>query len=165
MSKAELNQDFFELGDRTSIVCADPATTEIVRNSLKDLGFKMHFADSEDGALDRIRYTQYSCIVIHENFAGSILQTNAVIQHLAPLPMNQRRASFICLIGESFNTLDAMQAFAQSVHVVVNPADLPNLTAILKKGLAEFEMAYRVYRISTDSQADRRQTSRRASDR
>jgi hypothetical protein len=164
MSKAELNQDFFELGDRTSIVCADPATTEIVRNSLKDLGFKMHFADSEDGALDRIRYTQYNCIVIHENFAGSILQTNAVIQYLAPLPMNQRRTSFVCLIGDSFNTLDAMQAFAQSVHVVVNPADLPNLTAILKKGLAEFEMAYRVYRISVDSQGDRRQPNRRATD-
>jgi hypothetical protein len=164
MSKAELNQDFFELGDRTSIICADPATTEIVRNSLKDLGFKMHFADSEDGALDRIRYTQYNCIVIHENFAGSILQTNAVIQHLAPLPMNQRRGSFICLIGDSFNTLDAMQAFAQSVHVVINPSDLPNLTAILKKGLAEFEMAYRVYRISLDSQGERRTPSRRSTD-
>jgi len=164
MSKAELNQDFFELGDRTSIICADPGTTEIVRNSLKDLGFKMHFADSEDGALDRIRYTQYNCIVIHENFAGSILQTNAVIQHLAPLPMNQRRGSFICLIGDSFNTLDAMQAFAQSVHVVINPSDLPNLTAILKKGLAEFEMAYRVYRISLDSQGERRTPSRRSTD-
>src|SRR3954469_1780034 len=164
MSKVELNQDFFELGDRTSIICADPATTETVRNSLKDLGFKMHFADSEDGALDRIRYTQYNCIVIHENFAGSILQTNAVMQHLAPLPMNQRRGSFICLIGDSFNTLDAMQAFAQSVHVVINPSDLPNLTAILKKGLAEFEMAYRVYRISMDSQGDRRQATRRSTD-
>lgn len=161
MSKAELNQDFFELGDRTSIVCAEPATTEIVRNSLKDLGFKIHFADSEDGALDRIRYTQYNCIVVHENFAGCILQTNAVIQYLAPLPMNLRRGSFICLIGDSFNTLDAMQAFAQSVNVVVNPSDLPNLTAILKKGLAEFEMAYRVYRISVDSQGDRRQATRR----
>jgi hypothetical protein len=54
-----------------------------------------------------------------------------------------------------------MQAFAQSVNVVVNPADLPNLTAILKKGLAEFEMAYRVYRVSVDSQGDRRQPTRR----
>jgi len=161
MSKAELDQDFFELGDRTSIVCADPAITEIVRNCLKDLGFKIHFADSEDGALDRIRYTQYNCIVIHENFAGSILQTNAVIQYLAPLPMNMRRGSFVCLIGDSFNTLDAMQAFAQSVNVVINPSDLPNLTAILKKGLAEFEMAYRIYRISVDSQGDRRQATRR----
>lgn len=161
MSKAELNQDFFELGDKTSIVCADAATTELVRNSLKDLGFKIHFADSEDGALDRIRYTQYHCIVIHENFAGSTLQSNAVMQYLTPLPMALRRNSFVCLIGDSFNTLDAMQAFAQSVHVVVNSLDLPNLTAILKKGLAEFEMAYRVYRIAVDSQGDRRQASRR----
>jgi hypothetical protein len=99
--------------------------------------------------------------VIHENFAGSILQTNAVIQYLAPLPMNMRRASFICLVGDSFNTLDAMQAFAQSVNVVINPSDLPNLTAILKKSLAEFEMAYRVYRVSIDSLGDRRQPFKR----
>ena len=164
MSKTELNQDFFELGDRTSIICADPGTTESVRGCLKELGFKIHFADSEDGALDRIRYTQYNCIVIHENFGGSILQTNAVIQYLAPLPMNMRRASFICLIGDSFNTLDAMQAFAQSVHVVVNPSDLPNLTAILKKGLSEFDIAYRVFRISMDSQGERRTPNRRSTD-
>jgi len=160
MSKAELNQDFFELGDRTSIICADPATTEIVRNTLKDLGFKSHFADTDDDALDRIRYTQYYCIVVHENFAGSTLKTNAVMQYLAPLPMPLRRGSFVCLIGDSFNTLDAMQAFAESVHVVVNPLDLPNLTAILKKGLAEFEMTYRIYRIAVDSQGERRQNSR-----
>jgi hypothetical protein len=41
-----------------------------------------------------------------------------------------------------------MQAFAQSVHLVINPADLPNLTAILKKGLAEIEILYRAYRES-----------------
>ena len=39
-----------------------------------------------------------------------------------------------------------MQAFAHSVHLVLNPADLPNFTAILKKGLAEFEVLYRAYR-------------------
>jgi hypothetical protein len=39
-----------------------------------------------------------------------------------------------------------MQAFAQSVHLVLNPADLPNLTAILKKGLAEHELLYRAYK-------------------
>jgi CheY-like chemotaxis protein len=161
MSKVDLGQDFFELGDRTSIVCADTITTETIRGSLKDLGFKTHFADSEDAALERIRYTQYYCIVVHENFAGSTLKSNAVLQYLAPLPMALRRGSFVCLIGDSFNTLDAMQAFAQSVHVVVNPLDLPNLTAILKKGLAEFEMTYRVYRVSVDAQGDRRSAARR----
>src|SRR6187399_3217686 len=162
MSQMELDQDFFELGDRTSIICADPATTETVRNTLKDLGFKSHVADTDDDALDRLRYTQYYCIIVHENFAGSTLRTNAVMQYLAPLPMPLRRGSFVCLIGDSFNTLDAMEAFAQSVHMVVNPLDLPNLTAILKKGLAEFELTYRVYRMAVDSQGERRQTPRRA---
>ncbi len=39
-----------------------------------------------------------------------------------------------------------MQAYAQSVHLVVNPTDISNLGAILKKGLADFELFYRVYR-------------------
>jgi hypothetical protein len=49
-----------------------------------------------------------------------------------------------------------MQSFARSVHMVVNPADLPNLTAILKKGLAEFESTYRIYKIAVETQGDRR---------
>jgi hypothetical protein len=60
--------------------------------------------------------------------------------------MAQRRYSFLCLIGPSFKTLDALQAFAESVHLVLNPGDLPNFGPILKKGLAEFESLYRVYK-------------------
>ena len=161
MSKPEFSEDFFELGDRTALVCADPNLTEIVRSSFKDLGFKSHAADADDGALERLRYTQYNCVAVQEDFAGSTLKSNAVINYLAPLPMPQRRNSFICLIGDSFKTLDAMQAFTQSVNVVVNPSDLPNLTAILKKGLSEFEMMYRIYRITVDAQGDRRATARR----
>jgi hypothetical protein len=39
-----------------------------------------------------------------------------------------------------------MQAFAHSVHVVMNPLDLPNLAPILRKGTAEFELLYKVYK-------------------
>jgi hypothetical protein len=60
--------------------------------------------------------------------------------------MPLRRNSFVCLIGPSFTTLDAMQAFAESVHLVLNPADMPNLGPILKKGLSEFESLYRAYK-------------------
>ena len=86
---------------------------------------------------------------------GGSLMTNAVMGYLAPLPMSQRRYSFVALIGPSFKTLDAMQAFGQSVHLVVNPGDLVNLTAILKKGLAEFESLYKVYKETLAAQASR----------
>ena len=74
------------------------------------------------------------------------MKTNGVIQYLAPLPMAQRRNSYVVAVGDSFRTLDAMQAYANSIHLVVNPTDVPNLGAILKKGLADFELFYRVYR-------------------
>lgn len=138
--------DFFEVGDKTSLICADPNTTEVAKATLRELGFKFHTAETPELAIERIRYTNYDCIIVHENFAGSSLRSNAVLNFLNPLPMAQRRYWFICLIGPTFKTLDAMQAFGASVHLVMNPADLPNLTAILKKGLAEFETLYRGYR-------------------
>ena len=147
--------DFFELGDKTSLVCADPATTEIARGTLRELGYKSHVAENAESAIERVRYTPYDVIVIHESFAGSSLRSNVVLSYLAPLSMSQRRYSFVCLIGPSFKTLDAMQAFAQSAHVVVNPLDLPNLAAILKKSLAEFELLYKVYKDVVAAQSER----------
>ena len=90
MSNAELNQDFFELGDKTSLVCADPATTEIVRNSLKDLGYKSTLQIPKMGD----RTDTIHAIRLHRHprkLCGKLLQTNAVLQYLAPLPMTQRR--------------------------------------------------------------------------
>jgi hypothetical protein len=136
---------FFEVGDRTSLICADAETTAIVKETLRDLGFKFHTAETPETAIERMRYTNYDCIVIHENFGGSSLHSNSILSYLRPLSMAQRRHWFVCLVGPSFKTLDAMQAFSQSVHLVMNPADLPNLTAILKKGMAEFELLYRSY--------------------
>jgi hypothetical protein len=145
MSSQE-KMDFFELGDKTSLICADPTTTEVVKTTLRELGYKYHTAETPELAVERIRYTNYDCIVVHENFAGSSLRSNAVLNYLSPLPMALRRYTFVCLVGPSLKTLDAMQAFVQSVHLVLSPADLPNLGPILKKGLAEFEMLYRAYK-------------------
>ena len=153
MSTPELSKmDFFELGDKTSLVCADPATTEAARHTLKELSYKSHVAETHEMAIERLRYTQYDLVVIQETFAGSSLRSNALLSYLATLPMPHRRHSLVCLIGPSFKTLDAMQAFAESVHVVVNPKDLPNLTAILRKSTAEFELLYKVYKASVAAQ-------------
>ena len=124
---------------------------EAAKATLRELGFKSHIAETPEVAVERIRYTTYDCIMVHENFAGSSLRANAVLNHLATLPMAQRRYSFACLIGPSFKTLDAMQAFTHSVHVVINPADLSNLAPILKKGLAEFELLYGAYKETVES--------------
>ena len=138
--------DFFEIGDKTSLICADSSIGEVVRATLRELGFKFHTAETSDLAIERMRYNTYDMIVLQDNFAGSTLKSNIVLMSLSGLPMSQRRTSIVVLIGSSFKTLDAMQAFGHSVQLVVNTMDLPNLTAILKKSWAEFQSLYKVYK-------------------
>jgi hypothetical protein len=147
--------DFFEIGDKTSLICADANIGEVVRGSLRELGFKFHTADGQEVAIERMRYTPYDIIAIQEDFAGGSLKSNAVLNYLAPLPMAQRRYSMVVLIGPTFKTLDAMQAFGQSVHLVVNIMDLPNFTAILRKSWTEFGMLYKVYKDVFASQGEK----------
>ncbi len=138
--------DFFEVGDLTSLICTDPNVGEVVRATLRDLNFKFHTAETGEIAIERTRYNPYDIIVIQDNFAGSSLKSNAVLNYLSPLSMAQRRYSMVVLIGSGFKTLDAMQAFGQSVRLVVNTTDLPNFTAILKKSWTEFQAMYRIYK-------------------
>jgi hypothetical protein len=141
--------DFFEVGDKTSLVCTDAKVGEIVCTTLHDLDFKFHTADNAEIATERIRYTLYDIIIVQDDFAGGTLKANPVLSHLSSLAMAQRRFSMVVLIGSTFKTLDAMQAFAYSVQLVVNTMDLANLGAILKKSWAEFDVLYRVYKSVT----------------
>jgi len=140
------DNEIIEIGDKTALICDDAPTGDGLKSTLQELGFKCHTSETSDRAIERIKYTPYNVIVIAEKFAGSDLESNGILQYLAPLPMAQRRNWYVVLVGDSFRTLDAMQAYAQSVHLVVNPTDTTNLGAILKKGLADFELFYRVYR-------------------
>jgi hypothetical protein len=146
MSTAENKLDFFEVGDKSALVCAGLEVSEAVRTTLRELGFKFHTADTADLAIERTRYNPYDIIIVQDTFAGSSRKSNPVLNYLSPLPMGQRRNSMIVLIGTDLTTLDAMEAFAESVQLVVNTIDLPNFTAVLKKSWAEFESTYRVYR-------------------
>ena len=143
---SENKMDFFEIGDKTSLICVEPEISETVRTTLRELNFKFHAVDTSDLAIERSRYYQYDIVVIQDKFAGAALKTNQVLNYFAPLPMAQRRYSMLVLIGSDFKTLDAMEAFAYSVQLVMNIGDLPNFTAILKKSWAEFELMYKIYK-------------------
>src|SRR5262245_47652960 len=111
--------EFFQLGDKSALICADPTTTDMIKATLDEIGFKSHITETPEFAVERIRYMNYDCIIVHEIFAGSSLHSNMVLHYLSRLPMAQRRYTFVCLIGPSFKTLDALQAFAESVHLVL----------------------------------------------
>lgn len=137
--------DFFEVSDLTSLICTDPSVGDVVRATLRELNFKFHTADSMETGIERIRYNLYDIIVLQDNFAGSSLKSNAILSYLAPLAMAQRRYSMVVLIGGGLKTFDAMEAFGNSVQLVVSTSDLPNFSAILKKSWTGFQSMYRIY--------------------
>lgn len=141
-----MSTEIVELGDKVALLCDDGPASGNLTTTLQELGFKCHTAETAERAIERMTHTPYDVIVIAEDFAGATLETNSVVRYLASLPMSQRRHSFVAIVGESFRTLDAMQAYAHSVHLVVNPADVANMGPILKKGLADFELFYRMYK-------------------
>jgi ActR/RegA family two-component response regulator len=141
-----MSTEIVEIGDKAALIYDDGPALESLKAVLEEIGFKCHTAETAERAIERTKYTSYDIITITENFGGATVATNGMLQYIALLPMAQRRNWFVVLIGNSFRTLDAMQAFAQSVHLVVNTNDLSNLGAILKKSLADFEIFYRVYK-------------------
>src|SRR5690242_16971199 len=106
MSSSETKMDFFEVGDKTSLVCTDPNVGEIVRATLREIGFKFHTAETSEMAIERTRYNPYDIVIIQDNFAGNTLRSNAVLNYFAPLAMAQRRYSMLVLIGSELKTLD-----------------------------------------------------------
>ena len=53
MSVSQAKMDFFEIGDKTSLICTDANLGEVVRGSLRNLGFKFHTAETQDAAIER----------------------------------------------------------------------------------------------------------------
>ena len=59
--------------------------------------------------------------------------------------MNIRREMFVVLIGQRFKTADHLQAFMESVNLILHPDDLPQLVMLLTRGLRDQERFYKVF--------------------
>ncbi|MCL4788776.1 MAG: hypothetical protein KJ070_18610, partial [Verrucomicrobia bacterium] len=79
-------------------------------------------------------------------FAANTLEENLTLQALQNMPMNQRRHATIILFGDSFQTFTPLQAFAQSVHAVINTSELFLLKQLIEKAVADNSMFLHSFR-------------------
>ena len=114
---------------------------------LTELGYKVHLAGSHEEFMNRFGQIQYQLVVTEELFCSTSREENTSLRTLQWLPMNLRRHTTILLIGESFQTLNSMQAYNQSVHCVINPQELvPMLGQLIQKSTADSTLFMHVYR-------------------
>ena len=136
--------DYIPPGQASALLCVN---REECRRELKVMleasGYVVDIPGTADQALQRLRFNQYHVILLDDNFEEK--SPNPVAQYLASLNMNIRRDMFVVLIGERFKTADHLQAFMESVNLILHPDDLPHLTTFLTRGLNEHERFYKVF--------------------
>jgi hypothetical protein len=139
--------DIISPGDQPALLAiSTPEIIGVVKTALIELGYKVHIVGNYEQFELRYNQINYQIVVIEETFGEADLMMNPALRMVQNLPMSLRRHAVIFLVGPSMETLNTMQAFAQSVHCVVNYSELQILTELVQKTVAENEMFLNTYR-------------------
>jgi hypothetical protein len=137
---------FFNLGDNTALVCVDHQQYQkIVVPQLIDMTYKVHLGLFAEDVLLKLKTYNYNVVVIYENFKGSTLETNPILQEITNRSGAQRRESFVILLSHRYATNDAMSAFVHSVDQIINIADLANFKPVLRRGVDQQRELYQAF--------------------
>jgi len=128
------------------LAVSTPEVTATVKTALTEMGYKVHVVENYEQFDSRYNQTNYHIVVIDENFAGADSLENPTLKMMQNLPMSQRRHATVFLLGTSMETLNTMQAFALSVHCVINYSELPMFSELVQKTVAENEVFLAAYR-------------------
>lgn len=127
--------EFLSPDDKPALLAL--STPDLLAHSesvLQKLGYKIHTLAHHSEFQTRYLQANYEIFITEEAFAGAAtLAENETLVTLQNMPMNQRRHSTTFLFGNSFQSLNPMQAFQQSVHAVVNPSELANFESVVQK--------------------------------
>ncbi len=139
--------EFISTTDKPALLAfSTPEWLEAARTALVELGYKVHTAATHGDFLVRFSQIQYQVVVVEELFAANNLAENLTLKALQTMPMIQRRHSTIILFGDSFQTFTPLQAFQQSVHVVINSSELFLLKQLVEKAIADNTLFLHNYR-------------------
>ena len=139
--------DFIEEEEKTALICEpDAVIREQVVSMLDLLEYHITVCDSSRDALKKMRYHLYDLIVLNEDFDTVSQGANHILIYLERLNMAVRRNIFVLLISTRYRTMDHMMAFYKSVDLILNPRNIGDFEKILRRGLMEHDLSYRVFR-------------------
>ena len=128
--------DFISLSDKPALLAVTRPNPGEGAEVLTQLGYKVHVVPDHAQFLQRFSQVNYEIVLLDESFCPSP-EGNVALRTLQNMPMALRRHATLLLLGANFETLNPLQAFAQSVHCVINYTDLPLLAQLVQKTAAE----------------------------
>ena len=147
MSQPFAEYEFISPSDKPALLAL--SSMEVLANVqtiVLECGFKIHVASNHDDFTRRFGALNYHLVVVEELFAAGTPDENTSLRTIQWMPMPRRRHTVVVLISERLQTLNAMHAFQQSVHAVVNKADLSSLGSIIQKTTGDNDLFLHSYR-------------------
>ncbi|HOW65794.1 MAG TPA: hypothetical protein P5186_19430 [Candidatus Paceibacterota bacterium] len=139
--------DFISPSDKPALLAfTNPEWLNAVHAIVAQLGYKIHTVINHEDFVARYNRIQYQLVVLEESFGCTSRVDNVTLHYIQNLPMSQRRYAVFVVIGPSYQTLNPMHAFCESVQAVINNAELVSLSPILQQVVADNEVFLSVYR-------------------
>jgi hypothetical protein len=139
--------DFIGQNDHPALLAlSNVDVLTMAKADLAGMGYKVHSVHTHEQFENRYYMVNYQIVVVEETFAGSSTFDNPSLRLLQTMPMQFRRQAAIFVIGEAYETMNTMQAFAQSVHAVINYSDISMLSQAIQKTVAENDLFLTAYR-------------------
>jgi len=125
----EDDEEELEIYDDDDLVALilDDANRKVWIEAFEEKGYKFQFAHSPEHAIHKMKFYNFSVVVLEETFGGVSMGSSPIYKHIIELPMVDRRNIFVVLVGEKFRTTNNMEAFTYSVNLVFNPKDFGKL--------------------------------------
>ena len=141
--------DFVEEGVETALLCEpDPAIRAKIITALYNMGYHTTAPQSHKDTLKQMRFHVFDMVVLNERFGTRDPDMNSVLKYLDRLNMSIRRNIFLTLLTDRFRTMDNMAAFNKSVNLIINLKNINEIEKILKRGVADNKIFYRVFKES-----------------
>lgn len=138
--------EFIEDEGKTALICEeDNAIKEIIKPVLDFMEYHIVETDNARDAIKKMRYNAFSLIIMNEEFDTRDPDANGVMIYLSRMQMLERRKMFVALLSRRFYTMDHMMELNQSVNLIINLKNLNDIEKILKRGISDNDMFYRLY--------------------
>ncbi len=132
-------KDVVEDIPKAIVLMPDLPGREQVIKAAAAVGYRVEQAATSDAAIEKMRFVNYAAVFLHSRFESGDIRSGAFHQYMRSMNMARRRYIFYVLIGEQFETLYDLQALSCSANLVVNDAEIPYISTLLKKAIPEYE--------------------------
>ncbi len=135
-------KDVVEDIPKAMVLMPDLPGREQVVKAAAAVGYRVEKAATPVEAIEKMRFVNYAAVFLHSRFESGGIRSGAFHQYMRSMNMARRRYIFYILIGEQFETLYDLQALSYSANLVVNDAEIPYISTILKKAIPEYEALF-----------------------